>query len=169
MLKNAAWVAFLVACSKGAATDKDWSRIGIDDTIQGSVNNVSFELKLPKGWKRDVDEAHMKGWRPNVEDYTNAPSVTVGFVHQPPNSLDAYIKNLTFAGEPIIDKKIMNADFLVVVAHTADNGVVKVDYMSHKGETYLGCSAFQMRSGGVPNPKATAEWLESICRTLTIK
>src|SRR5690349_4465728 len=105
MLKNATWVALLVACSKGTATDKNWSRVALDETIQGSVNNVSFELKLPKGWKRDVDEADMKGWRPDVEDYTNAPSVTVGFVHQPTDSLDAYIKSLTFAGQPIIDKK----------------------------------------------------------------
>jgi hypothetical protein len=63
----------------------------------------------------------------------------------------------------------MNADYLVVASHTGDNGIVKVDYMSHKGATYIGCSAFQMRRDGVPNPQATMEWLERLCRSLTIK
>lgn len=76
---------------------------------------------------------------------------------------------MTFEGTPIVDKKIMNADYLVVVSHTGDNGVVKVDYMSHKGDSYVGCSAFQMRRGGVPNPQETMQWLERLCKSLSIK
>lgn len=169
MLKIAAWAAVLVACSRSGAPGGDWSSVALDDTVQSSVNNVSFAIQLPKGWKRDVNEELMKGWRPNVADYTSEPSVTVGYVQQPPESLDAYIKSLTFEGTPIVDKKLMNADYLVVVRHSADNGIVKVDYMSHKGDTYIGCSAFQMRRGGVPKPQATMEWLEKVCKSLVIK
>lgn len=157
-------------CSQGTrpAPGGDWSNVALDDTIESSVMNVNFEIKLPKGWKRDMNDEHMKGWRPDVEDYTSAPSVTVGYVQQPPQSLDAYIKSLTFDGKPIVDKKILNADYLVVVSHT-ENGTVKVDYVNHKGDTYIGCSAFQMTPGGVPHPQATMEWLERLCKTLTIK
>ncbi len=166
MLKMSAW-AVLVACNTSGG--RNWSSVALDDTVESSVRNAKFEIHLPKGWKRDVNDELMKGWRPNVEEYTSEPSVTVGYVQQPPQSLDSYINSLTFEGTPIVDKKIMNADYLVVVSHTADNGIVKVDYMSHKGDTYLGCSAFQMKRGGVPNPKATMEWLERLCRSLTIK
>lgn len=159
----------IAACSRSGAPGGNWSSVALDDTIESSVMNVNFEIKLPKGWKRDVNDELMKGWRPDVEDYTSAPSVTVGYVQQPPQSLDAYIKSLTFEGKPIVVKKIMNADYLVVVSHTVENEIVKVDYMSHKGDTYIGCSAFQMRPGGVPNPQATMEWLERLCKTLTIK
>jgi hypothetical protein len=169
MLKLLALAALLVACSRSGAPGGDWSSVGLDDTIESSVMNAKFEIKLPKGWKPDVNEEHMKGWRPDVKDFMSAPSVTVGYVEQPPQSLDGYIQSLTFPGTPIVDKKIMNADYLVVVSHTVDNGIVKVDYMSHKGDTHIGCSAFQMRDGGVPNPQATMEWLEKLCKTLTIK
>lgn len=169
MLKMLAWTALLVACSRSGAPGGDWSRVALDDTIESSVMNANFQIKLPKGWKRDVNDEHMKGWRPDVEDFMSAPSVTVGYVQQQPPSLDAYTEALTFPGTPIVDKKIMNADYLVVVSHTVDNGIVKVDYMSHKGDTYIGCSAFQMKDGGVPSPQATMEWLERLCKTLTIK
>jgi hypothetical protein len=169
MLKMSAWAALLIACNRSGAPGADWSSVALDETVESRVKNANFEIQLPKGWKRDVNDELMKGWRPNVEDYTGEPSVTVGYVQQPPQSLDSYIKSLTFEGTPIVDKKIMNADYLVVVSHTVDNGIVKVDYMSHKGDTYLGCSAFQMRRGGVPNPKTTMEWLEKLCKSLTIK
>lgn len=171
MLKMSAWVAVLVACNRSGTPARDWSNVSLDETVESSVKNANFAIQLPKGWKRDVNEELMKGWRPqNVEDYTSEPSVTVGYVQQPPQSLDAYIKSLTFVGgTPIVDKKLMNADYLVVVSHTDDNGTVKVDYMTHKGDTYVGCSAFQMRHGGVPNPQATMEWLERVCRSLIIK
>jgi hypothetical protein len=169
MLKISAWVAVLVACSRSGAPGGDWSGIALDDTVESSVSNAKFAIQLPKGWKRDVNDERMKGWRPNIDDYTGAPSVTVGYVQQPPQSLDAYIKSLTFEGTPIVDKKIMNADYLEVVSHSTDNEIVKVDYMSHKGDTYIGCSAFQMRRGGVPKPQATSEWLEKLCKSLVIK
>lgn len=169
MLKMVAWAGVLVACKGSGAPGGDWSSVALDDTVQSSVKNANFEIQLPKDWKRDVNEDLMKGWRPNVEDYTGEPSVTVGYVQQPPQDLDSYIKSLAFEGTPIVDKKIMNADYLVVVRHTVDNGVVRVDYMSHNGETYIGCSAFQMRRGGVPNPQPTMEWLERLCKSLIIK
>jgi hypothetical protein len=169
MLKMVAWAAVLVACNRSGAPVADWSSVALDDTVESSVTNASFEIQLPKGWKRDVNYELMKGWRPNVEDYSGEPSVTVGYVQQPPESLDAYIKSVTFEGTPIVDKKLMNADYLVVVSHTVDNRTVKVDYMTHKGDTYVGCSAFQMRRGGVPKPQATMEWLERLCRSLIIK
>jgi len=164
-------LVLFVACGKSDDGPRtDWSRVALDNTIESTVNNVSFTITLPKGWKRDVDEPLLKGWQPGVKDYAQAPSVTVGYVQQPPTDLDAYVKTLTFeGGTPIVAKKIMNTDRLAVVTHTATHSVVKVDTVIHKGETYLGCSAFQMRDGGVPSPKATIEWLEKLCATLTIK
>jgi hypothetical protein len=169
MLKLLAWAALLVACSRSGASDGDWSRVALDDTIESSLLNADFQIKIPKGWKRSRNDQLVKGWRPDVEDFMSAPSVTVGLVGQPPQNLDAYIEGLTFPGTPIVDKKIMNADYLVVVSHTVENDIVKVDYMSHKGDTYIGCSAFQMKDGGVPNPQATMEWLERLCKSLTIE
>lgn len=58
-----------------------------------------------------------------------------------------------------VESSVRNANF----------EIVRVDYMSHKGDTYLGCSAFQMRRGGVPNPQTTMEWLERLCKSLIIK
>src|SRR3954468_9661033 len=114
MLKMSAWAAVLGACTRTGAPGGDWSSVALDDTIESSVMNANFVIKLPKGWKRDVNDEIVKGWRPDVEDFMSEPSVTVGYVQQPPPSLDAYIKSLTFEGKPIVDKKIMNADYLVV-------------------------------------------------------
>ncbi len=169
MLKMSACAALLVACTRSGAPGGEWSSVALDDTIESRVRNVNFAITLPKGWKRDVNEELMKGWHPDVEDFMSAPSVTVGYVQQPPQSLDEYIERLGFEGQRIVDKKIMNADYLVVVSHNVENGLVTVDYVTHKGDAYIGCSAFQMRSRGVPNPQATMEWLERMCRTLTIK
>jgi len=92
MLKLSAWAAVLVACDRSGAPAGDWSSVALDDTVESSVKSANFEIRLPKGWKRDVNDELMKGWRPNVEDYTGEPSVTVGYVQQPPQSLDAYIR-----------------------------------------------------------------------------
>lgn len=168
MWKSSLMLVLLVAC-KSAPSNGDWSNVALDDTITSSVNSVNFEIRIPKGWKHDLKQSDLKGWRPDVEDYVNAPSVTVGYVDQAPQNLDEYISKLSFVGEPIVDKKILDANQLVVVMHRADNGVVRVEYVTHKGSAYVGCSAFHMKEGGVPNPKATAEWLEKICKTLAIK
>ncbi|MDX2090390.1 MAG: hypothetical protein SFX73_21205 [Kofleriaceae bacterium] len=167
-MRNGVVIAVLfVACNNREAPRRDWSTVALDDTIESSAHNVNFTLTLPKGWQRDVNEPVRKGWRPDVEDPTLAPSVTVGAVQQPPPDLDTFIKGLVFAGgQPIVAKKIASADDLVVVRHTADHATVTVDYMTHKGDAYLYCSAFQIQSS---NPKATMEWLERLCRSLTIK
>ncbi|HEY0254063.1 MAG TPA: hypothetical protein VGC41_21185, partial [Kofleriaceae bacterium] len=147
MWKRVMWAVMLVACRKAP----DWSHVALDDTITGRVMDARFEIRLPKGWKLDVDQASMKGWRPDVEDYTTAPSVEVGYVQEPPASLDAYIGSLEFVGTPVVDKKLVTAGDLLVVRHSTDNALVRVDYMTHKGATYLGCSAFQLTPGGVSN------------------
>src|SRR5207237_581572 len=106
MLKMSAWAAVLVACNKSGTPSKDWSGVALDDKVESSVKTANFEIQLPKGWKRDVNDELMKGWRPDVEDYKGEPSVTVGYVQQPAQSIDSYIKSLTFEGTPIIDKKM---------------------------------------------------------------
>lgn len=169
MSKLLAWVVALAAC-KGSTPARDWSTVALEDTVEGRVGNALFALRLPKDWKRDVDQPLIKGWRPDdVDDYTVEPSVTVGWVQQPPESVDDYIKSLSYAGTPIIDRKLEKASYFEVVSHTEDNGVVRVDYIGHKGDRYVGCSAFQMASGGVPSPQATAEWLARLCESLRIE
>lgn len=159
----AAWAAVLVAC-KGSGAGGDWSGVALDDTVESSVNGVKFALRLPKGWKRDVDQPSLKGWRPDRKDYTVEPSVTVGELKQPPQSVDEYIESMQLPGSPVIDKKVRTAESLVVVSHTGDT--VRVDYVVHRDATYLGCSAFQMTA---PNPRATKEWLERLCGSLVIE
>ena len=167
----------LVACGKNAEPGADWSQKPLDATIESKVHGVPFKLSVPKGWKfddasgrkeADPDEI-TKQWRPDVKDYFSEPSVTVSYAALPPTDLDGFVKDAMIdEKKDVIAKKEQTPDGFVMLYHTKNKGIVRVQLLKRKGDVNLNCRASQAKTGGVPSPDATMAWLEKMCSSLTL-
>ena len=62
----------------------------------------------------------------------------------------------------------MSSFRVVILYHTKNKGIVRVEMQKNKGDISLTCRASQAKTGGVPSPDATMAWLEKMCSSLTI-
>jgi hypothetical protein len=165
------------ACGKTAEPGADWSQKPLDTTVENKVNNVPFKVSMPKGWKfddiagrKENDDAEItKMWRPDVKDYFSEPGLTISYAAIPAKDLDSFVKHTMLdEAKDVIAKKEQTADGFVLVSHTKNKGIVRVQMLKRKGDVHLNCRASQAKQGGVPSPEATMAWLEKMCGTLTL-
>lgn len=176
-MKALAFCVLLAACGKQSEPGADWSQKPLDATIENKVKNVGFKISVPKGWKFDAvgdqkesdPEALHKEYRPDVKDYFSEPSVTVGYAPIPAKDLESFVKFVMVdEKKDVVAKQEATADGFVIVYHTKNKGIVRVEMQKNKGDISLTCRASQAKTGGVPSPEATMAWLEKMCSSLTI-
>ncbi|HEY5947641.1 MAG TPA: hypothetical protein VIV40_19185 [Kofleriaceae bacterium] len=177
MMKRAAICVLLFACGKQSEPGADWSQKPLDATIENQVKGVPFRISVPKGWKYDDAAGRKendpqeitKEWRPDVKDYFSEPSVTVSYDAIPATDLDGFVKDAMLdEGKDVIAKKQQTPDGFVLISHTKNHGIVRIELMKTKGDAHVKCRASQAKTGGVPSPDATMAWLEKLCGSLTL-
>ena len=177
MTKALAFCVLLAACGEQSEPGQDWSQKPLDATIENKVKNVPFKISVPKGWKFDAvgtrkeddPEEITKEWRPDIKDYFSEPSVTVAYAAIPAKDLDSFLKYVMVDDKKdVIAKKEQTPDGFVIVYHTKNKGIVRVELQKNKGDVALTCRASQAKTGGVPSPDATMAWLEKMCSSLTL-
>ncbi|HEY5922420.1 MAG TPA: hypothetical protein VIV11_12150 [Kofleriaceae bacterium] len=177
MTKHVLIAALLFACGKPAEPGADWSAKPLDATIESKVKGVPFKLSVPKNFKfdgvgddkEDNPESITKRWRPDVKDYFSEPSVSVSYAAIPAKDLDGFVSDaMVDKDKDVIAKKEQTADGFVMLYHTKNKGIVRVELLKRKGDVHLNCRASQAKQGGVPSPDATMAWLEKMCASLTL-
>lgn len=173
MHKRLAFLALITACggSKDAGPGKDWSGKPLAVTIDSTVNNVGFTIKLPEGMKLDGEDKPdviTRLWRMDMKDHWSEPSVMVSYESIPAKDLAGFIEDQMIGGDTLATQEAGDDGFLIV-HHTKDKGLVTVASMTRKGEHHLTCRASQAKDGGIPNPDKTIPWLTSICDSLEIE
>jgi hypothetical protein len=172
-------VASLAACGKsggGDAIGQDWSKrplkaveASLEDTMLDVKRTATFTIDLPdKMKKEDRGSGHVE-WRADQKDEWSEPSVTVGFAMLPKSAEDALSTTMPEKDDVIVKSEALGDGF-IVVSHTKDKGIVRVEVWKKRGDgEALTCRASQAKDGGVPSPDATLGWLEKICTSLTVK
>jgi hypothetical protein len=167
--------ATFLACggSKGESSGpgQDWSSKPLDVTVTDKVHGVGFTIKSPKGMKLEHDDgpdAVTKSWEADLKDNFSEPGFSVSFKAIPATTLDEYVKYAALDDKDVVAKKEATADGFLLVTHTKNKGIVRVEQMKKKGDVNLECRISQAKTGGVPNADKTIAWMQEICASLTI-